>query len=88
VETPDNQSLIINDINDVTGREIPLKVKFTADVSGTPIRIAGNSISEGLLKSDIGKINPVFTQEGTYDVTLTAKDAAGHTGYNDEKSFH
>ncbi len=80
--------LKINGIKaDVVSGAVPLKVLFTADVTGTPTLYTWTFDKLGTPESTKSSMNHVFTQPGIYDVTLTVKDAAGNTDTMTKTAF-
>ncbi len=80
--------LKINDFKaDVTSGFEPLTVNFTSDVSGSPTRWIWKFERSGTQRSGVGILTHTFKHYGVYDVTLTVRDASGHTDTMTKKAL-
>ena len=88
VTAPQTSGLKINDFKaDVTSGYEPLKVNFTSDVSGKPIMWTWKFEKYFTLSFKVGTSTHTFLQDGVYDVTLTVRDAKGHTDKMTKKAY-
>ncbi|WP_456152137.1 putative Ig domain-containing protein [Kitasatospora acidiphila] len=73
VTSPGNQSTAV-------GGPASLQVKATDSASGQTLTYSASGLPTGLSISSSGLISGTATTAGTYNVTVTAKDATGATG--------
>ena len=85
---PQPSVMKVNDFRaDVTSGFEPLKVNFTSDVSGSPTKWTWRFERAATQNYKVGTATHIFMQDGVYDVTLTVKDAKGHTNSMTKKAF-
>jgi YVTN family beta-propeller protein len=85
---PPVSSLKINDFKaDVTNGYEPLTVHFNSDVSGKPILWTWKFEKYFKQNFKVGTATHKFMDDGVYDITLTVKDAEGHTDTMTKKAY-
>jgi PKD repeat protein len=88
VTAPQPPALKINDFKaDVTSGFNSLTVHFTSDVSGSPTTWTWKFEKSATQGFHVGTATHTYKDVGVFDVTLTVKDAAGHTDTLTKKAY-